>query len=340
MKVFSRVLGVLLIVGMIMVIASFFMGSSLLEITGFFNDEESYSEVMTIDVTDQVSTLIIDVETRHLIFHESTDDQMHIMYRIHESKDEWVFNDEVPGTYEITQDEKQPFFNWFNFSFVSDEYREVNVYIPSDWVMTLTLSSSVGDIELSYDSEQNFETLDLSTDTGSIVLKNVSANSLEADCDTGDVSLVNLNIQGDIKVTNSTGSISMDNVIAQDVDLHTSTGRITSENFDFSTLDAHVSTGRIQLEEGTIDGNCVLQSDTGSITVTLVNAAGFNIDSSTGDVTLTAEDLSLFRYDLETDTGTIRIDGMSQGNEHQTSTGSILLIVSVNTGNITINVQD
>ncbi len=340
MKVFSRVLGVVLIVGMVMVIASFFMGSNFAEVTGFFNDEESYSDVMTIDVIDPIDTLIIDVETRHLIFHESLDDQMHIMYREHETKDEWVFNDEVSGTYEITQDEKQPFWSWFNFTFVNDEYREVNIYIPSDWMMTLTLSSSVGDIKLSYEVERSFGVMDLSTDTGSIILKNVHANSLEADCETGDVSLVNLNIEGDIKVTNSTGNIGFENVVAQDTDLSTSTGRITLESIELSSLDAHVSTGRIVMNQGTIDENCVLHSDTGSITLTLVEAAGFNIDSSTGDVTLNVAELSLYRYDLETDTGTIRIDGMSQGNEHQTSTGSILIAVSVNTGNITINVQD
>jgi|GEM_PF-645012 DUF4097 and DUF4098 domain-containing protein YvlB len=340
MKVFSRLLGVLLIVGMVMVIASFFMGSSLAEITGFFNDEESYSEVMTQDVTDPIDTLMIDVQTRHLIFHDSDDDQMHITYRVHETKDEWTFSDDVLGTYEIIQEEKQPLWNWFNFSFVADEYREVHVYIPHDWILTLQLKSSVGDIELIYGVEKSYETLDVSTDTGSIKLQNIQANSLQADLDTGDASLVNLNIQGDIMVTNSTGDIVLNNVVGQETELRTSTGKITLETFNLTSLDADVSTGRIILDEGTIDGGCVLHSDTGNITITLVDATHFDIDSSTGDVTVNVLDLSLYRLDLETDTGTIRIDGLSQGSEHQTSTGTIAFTVSVNTGNITINVQD
>lgn len=340
MKIFSRLLGVLLIVGMVMVIASFFMGSSLAEITGFFDDEESYSDVMTKDVLGPIDTLIIDVETRHLIFHDSDDDQMHITYRIHETKDEWTFNDDVAGTYEVIQEEKRIIWHWFNFSFVQNEYREVHVYVPHDWVLKLELKSNVGDIELMYESERIFDTMDISTDTGSIKLQNVEANSLQADLDTGDASLVNVNIEGDITVTNSTGNINFNNVVAYDADLRTSTGRVTLETFDLSSLDVHVSTGRIILEEGTIDGACLLHSDTGSVTITLVDATSFNIDSSTGDVTMTVDDLSLYRLDLETDTGTIRIDGMSQGKEHQTSTGAIPLVVSVNTGSVTINVQD
>ena len=340
MKFLSRLLGVVLILGMIMVIASFFMGTNLAEVTGFFNDKESYSEVMTVDVTNPIDTLIIDVETRHLIFHDSDDDQMHIMYRIHETKDDWMFNDDVAGTFEIIQQEKQVLWNWFNFSFVDDEYREVHLYIPHDWMITLDAASSVGSIEMLYQNLRPFTAIHVSTDTGSIRLKNIEANLLEADLETGDISLVNVNIQGDIEISNSTGDIDLTNVIGQDTNVQTSTGKISLETFDLSTLDVRVSTGRIELSEGTMNGQCLLRSDTGSITISMVEASGFDVDSSTGDVTMTVADLALYRFDLETDTGTIRIDGMSQGNEHQTSTGSILTIISVNTGSITIHLQD
>lgn len=336
MKVLSKILGILILLGLVMAVAAFFMGLDIAGLRGFFNDDEAYGEMLTETISDDINTIEIDVETRSIVVHVVESSDISVTYYAHVSRDTWTF-EVVGSTYAVKQKEKVGFFNFLNYKFVSEDIKTVHLYIPNDVTYTMNLETSVGAVRVEFDEVITIKDLTVTSNTGSVYVKNVFVESLHATTDTGYVMIKDVESLGVIIVDSDTGSLSLTDIIAESFELDSDTGSITLTRTEASTLIASVETGRITVIDSSFLGDVDIHTSTGDININDTIASSFDLSSSTGDVGFTSTTFGDYRYDLRTSTGTIRVDGSNQGDRHSTTTGTVLIKVEVSTGNITIN---
>lgn len=335
MKVLTKILGVIILLGLALSVAAFFMGLDITNLRGFFTDEEAYGEMQT-ETTDQIiSKLVFDVDTRNIVIHYVDQENLSLTYYEHESKDTWTF--ETSGSiYTVTQKEKAQWF-FFNYKYTPQDIKTIHVYLPEAWALDYDLKTSVGDIKIENETVKTAGDVKLYSNTGSIYVELMDCDILDLKTDTGSIHVNEINVLGDLNLDSDTGSIILNTVTGEDYVLSTNTGSLQLTDVEGSELSVSVDTGRVTLTNSTFTGAIIVDSSTGDMIINETLGSSFDINSSTGDVKMTFSDLSNYRYDLRTDTGNIKIEGNDQGNRHSTSTGSILIKVDVNTGNIRIN---
>lgn len=312
MKVLKGLLVLIFFIGFGLLVAAFTMGLDIDAVTNYFVEDDAYGDEIVYDSTETIDTLVVNVDTRHLMIEKHTGDHIRIRYHAHEEKDTWTVTEEN-GTLTIEQDERMQWFNLWT-KYATRSIKTVYISIPEVLVLTY----------------------DIDTETGDVNIEDLGLNSLDISLATGNISLVNLNIDHDLIVESSTGNITLSAVTADVVTLKTNTGKIMIDDLDAASLDVDSDTGRIIVETTTIQGEITIESSTGSIAIESTVADGFDISSSTGDVTITVTSLSDYRYDLKTDVGVVKVGGINQGTTHVTATGLIFMKVRVSTGSITI----
>ncbi len=337
MKVISRILGVMILIGLIMSVVAFFMGLDPLDLKGFFTDEEAYGEMITLTHDDEISELILDLSTRHIVIHYVEENELTMTYYEHEEKDTWTIDESVPGTYKVTHREKIRWLNFISFKFTPKEIVTVHVYIPETWVVGYDLSTNTGSIRMMFDETYDVLNLDLHTNTGDIYVDGVSGGIGEFVTDTGDITLKNVVLSSTLFVDSDTGDLRLEDVDTTDLDLSTDTGNVIMTGINGNVCDIDVDTGSISITNSLFTSSMKLHTDTGNVNLTEVVGTAYDLSSSTGDVIFTLADSSNLYYDFKTDTGNIKVDGASQGTRHSTTQGTILLKVNVDTGNIRIN---
>lgn len=335
MKVLSKVLGIIILLGLALSVAAFFMGLDIKNLGGFFSDEDAYGEMKTEEVNQTITNLVLNVDTRHIVIHYVDQENLSLTYYEHEEKDTWTF--EVSGnTYTVTQKEKPRWFV-FNYKFTPQEIKTIHIYLPESWIIDYDLKTSVGDIKIENDVLRTALDVKLYSNTGSIYLDLIETLTLDLQTDTGSIFLDEVSVTGNLVLDSDTGSIILKTVTGKDMLLTTDTGSVQLTAVNGEKLDISVDTGHTSITDSTLTGAITVDSSTGDVVFNNVIGSSYDISSNTGDVKLTFNDLSNYRYDLKTDTGNIKIEGLNQGNRHSTTTGSIMLKVDVDTGNIRIN---
>lgn len=110
--------------------------------------------------------------------------------------------------------------------------------------------------------------LRVSTSTGSISVSDLKPNRLALEATTGSIRLSNLNVAGAIDTESSTGSVYMTNVSAAEIARRGSTGSTKLTDVSANALNARVTTGSITLDA--VDAQSLnLRATTGSISGTL-----------------------------------------------------------------------
>lgn len=337
MKLLSKLITLIFVVGLILLIIAFASGVNFTNLSTYFNDDESYSDPIIYETTTAIDTIQTDLSTRNVIIKTTTDDHITVTYRMHDD-DTWIVNEEA-GVLHIEQTQKPIIFHWFNFKFASYEILTVTIDIPESWVLSYDLNSGTGDVIY---NEGPLHALDVSVNsgTGKAEFDQVSMTVLNIHLETGVANLSNLDITGNLDVKSSTGTLTLNHVDAADISLDTETGRVICDYVTGSVLQAETSTGRVQVSYTNIVGAMDISTSTGSIALTNTLASSFDLSSNTGKVTFASSVPMDLRYDLSTSTGDVTVNNNDQGNKHQTSTGSILLKVRVSTGDIEVSVQE
>lgn len=122
--------------------------------------------------------------------------------------------------------------------------------------------------------------LRVSTSTGSISVSDLKPNRLAPEATTGSIRLSNLNVAESITAETSTGSVYMTNVSAAEIARRGSTGSTKLTDVSANALNARVTTGSIALD--TVDAQSLtLRATTGSISGTFAGRmADYTIRSS------------------------------------------------------------
>ncbi len=337
MKTIIRLVLLLFIIGIVLTMVAFVSGVNLDSITSYVSDDEAYGDPIELITTTTIDTLDIDLATRNIDISVTTEDHVIVTYHEHE-KDTWTIS-EANGTLNIIQTVKPIFFSWFNFKIASHEVMTVYIEIPSDWVLEYSLMSNTGDIEY-VEGPLVATEISIESKTGDTDLENITMDSLLIRMDTGDASLKNLIVTGDLDAESDTGNIVLNNISADKVILDNATGKISATDLIASSLIADTSTDNVTLTDSTISGTVYLSTNTGNVAVTDSTGTGFDLSTNTGNIRFTSAVNLDLRYNLSTSTGHVSVNEEDQGDRHTTSSGDILLKGDTTTGNITVNVQD
>lgn len=170
---------------------------------------------------------------------------------------------------------------------------------------SLRISVSTGDVE-SYASASGL--VKIKTSTGQISVKNISAGALDLTVSTGKVTVSDIVCKGDLKLTVSTGKSDLSDIHCVNL---TSTG----------------NTGDLSMKNVIASGSFRIERSTGDVKFDRCDAAQITVETDTGSVTGSL--LSDKVFFAESDTGSVRVPKTTTGGQCEitTSTGDIHITV-------------
>jgi DUF4097 and DUF4098 domain-containing protein YvlB len=170
----------------------------------------------------------------------------------------------------------------YNKLFTLIDY-EMDLYLSEDFIKTLNIKFSTGDIKI--DNGFTFENILLKGSTGDVKIQNCNITS-EAiiETSTGEINLNNLKAK-ELKISINTGDVKLDKVIvSNDFTMNGSTSDLILNDFDASNIYITISTGDVT-------GNIlstkffIAKSKTGKVIVPETREGGeCRISTSTGDI--------------------------------------------------------
>jgi hypothetical protein len=334
MKLFKGLLVLMFVAGFGLFVAAITMGLNFEAIENYLNDDEAYGSQIIYDTTETIDQLDIEVDTRHIVFEKHTGSQIRIRYHEHVEKDTWTVLEE-DGSLVIKQDERNLWFPiWPKMT--SRSIRTLYIALPSDLSLDINIETGTGDVIIEMDQVEHHGNIQIKSGTGNVKLEKIDFELLDIQLNTGNISLVNVNIDQNLMAESNTGNINLLSVTAVAVELDSNTGKIKIDGLNANSLIIQCDTGDIQIKNTIIVLNVEVDSSTGNVDISQTSASSFDIDTSTGEVTISVDLISNYRYDLKTDVGTVKVGGVNQGTTHITSTGTVLIKVRVSTGTITI----
>lgn len=126
----------------------------------------------------------------------------------------------------------------------------------------ITLESNTGRIHVSGAAGTE---LHLENDTGKTELEDVTCMLLSSESETGDVVLRNVVAEDHLQVTTDTGDVIIENSDAGTVNIETDTGDVTGSFLSPKWFQARSDTGRVEVPHSREGGECRIESDTGDI---------------------------------------------------------------------------
>jgi len=199
--------------------------------------------------------------------------------------------------------------------------------------------------------------MELDTDFGNVDVEEVSGQ-VNAQSDSGDITLTGVSDGGDIEAKTNFGSLVLQDITAESLvahsdsgdiraekitldgalDLETSFGSVTVRDAEAERLKAHSDSGEIRVEDAALDGVLDLETNFGDVKVNGVRASSYRLASDSGGLTLNGcrgildlhtdfgsievRDCTKAVLSLETDSGEIYFSGsLSDEGMHQVETG-------------------
>ena len=260
-------------------------------------------------------------DTSDIEFVLTTDSTKKIVYQ----ESEKVFHtDEVKdGTLFIKQVED---IKWYERIFTFDfAPKKATIYLPVAELDELKVDNSTGDLKIPHDF--SFKSVDIKLSTGNISFNANVNGETKITTSTGDVSLSDNSLKS-LFVHRSTGKLTMKNVnVEEAITVEGSTGDVKISNTNAASLKITSSTGEVNLNNVKLTGDLDIKTSTGDVEFDDLDFANGNIKTSTGDVEGT---LSTAKYiEAETDTGKVKVDSDRTATQE--------LKVKTDTGNIKIS---
>ncbi len=108
--------------------------------------------------------------------------------------------------------------------------------------------------------------INIEISTGHVTLEDVKAKNLSIKCSTGDVIMDKTVVSGKLRIDSSTGDVKFTSGDAESIDIDTSTGDIYCTFLSEKNIKAETSTGKVSVPQGGSGGECRLDTSTGDIT--------------------------------------------------------------------------
>ncbi len=227
----------------------------------------------------------------------------------------------------------------FGRSFFYTGENKVTLYLPKNEYKSLKIDGSSSDVNIdgiNFSSAEiiastadivinsDIDRLAIDVTTGDILINEMKTEELSVTTSTGDVTVKDANIAGNVAIETSTGDIKIFSTVAdKDVKIKASTGDVEMKNTRALTLTATVSAGEIELESVILTGEMKLKSTSGDIELDRCDAQSLSIEASGGDVegTLLSEKI----FYASSGSGDISLPKSTEGGmcEITTSSGDI-----------------
>lgn len=200
----------------------------------------------------------------------------------------------------------------------------ITVYLPKREYDSLLIEESTGSITIPEDFRFGSMELRLSTGTvrcgasaegllriksatGAVLLEELSAGELDLSTSTGSVGLSSVACKGSVSLSVTTGKAELTNVTCKNLRSDGSTGKLVLNSVVAAEeLSVTRSTGSVELN-GCDAGSISIETDTGSVTGSLLTDKIFYAQSDTGKVDV-PRTVTGGICEIRTDTGNIRIE--------------------------------
>ncbi|SEG05434.1 DUF4097 and DUF4098 domain-containing protein YvlB [Eubacterium ruminantium] len=246
---------------------SLMMIGLLLAISGFAMVGFNYKKLSNEETEDKkfttekkIENIIIKSDVADVKLIKTDDDEIKVEYS--ESKKLKCSISVDNGTLTIKQKDNRRWYEFIGFHFSTDY--KINVYLPEKQYESVKVTSDTGSVSVSGFS---IDDLSISVDTGAIKVKNVKCEEIKAETDTGTVTFTDVVAKGDMSVKTDTGSIDFTDIDAASIVMNTDTGSIKGTVLSEKIFSASTDTGSVNVPEGESGGKCKLTTDTGSINV-------------------------------------------------------------------------
>lgn len=225
------------------------------------------------------------------------------------------------GALVIKLDEQSTRQSYIGFNVESPR---ITVYLPKAEYTALSITESTGDVDIP--NAFSFQSIDITSDTGSVELsasaaglikiaastgdidvEDISAGELDLSVTTGEVDVSDVSCAGDITVGVSTGKAELSDVRCRNLISSGSTGDISlSDVIAQERFSVDRSTGYVEFDECDA-AEIYVETDTGDITGSLLSGKVFITRSDSGNVYV-PKTATGGRCELSSDTGDIKIE--------------------------------
>ena len=156
---------------------------------------------------------------------------------------------------------------WYDFLKVGIRRSEIKLFVPASTPRSLSVRSSVGQIDIR--SISCAENLNIVTSTAKTVLDNVTAQSIDVKGGTGQILLNSIVVGGQIHLKSNTGQISLSDCSAPEILVKANTGSVSGKLPSGTVFIARSNTGNVKLPKAelgdVIRGRCEVKTNTGNI---------------------------------------------------------------------------
>ena len=276
-----------LIIATILVLlgSAIFAGTIIYSGGNFDKISSTKYQTNTFDISESFNSISVDLSTADLEFvvSETNECKVECFEQQNLTHSAAVLN----GVLNIDNTDNRTWRDHFGFNFKSSK---VKVYLPSGEYQNVTINSSTGDVNICQGFTFNSlkitlttgnvkvkdvavnEELFINVTTGDIEIKSVTAKKITSKGSTGDTYLNNVVAVEHITIERTTGDVEFSGIDAHELFFKTTTGDIEGSILSEKKFDAKTSTGKKVVPNTTNGGDCVLQTSTGDIRVSIKNA--------------------------------------------------------------------
>lgn len=201
------------------------------------------------------------------------------------------------------------------------ESPKITVYLPTAEYEELSIVESTGNVDIP--KAFSFQSIDISSSTGSIELSSSAAGLIKIAASTGDIDVEDISA-GELDLSVTTGEVEVSNVsCAGDITLGVSTGKAELSDVRCKSLRSSGTTGDISLSNVIAEQSFSIDRSTGYVEFDECDAAGIYVETDTGDITGSL--LSGKAFTVQTDTGDVDVPHTASGGrcELSSDTGDI-----------------
>ena len=307
----------LFVIGIVLVVLGvIFMGNN-----SHFISRNDYKSV-TVDITDEFSSINVLATTCDVIFEASDDDRIYISALIHEKSDleASVDND----TLNIKVSDKRKWYDHIGIS-IGTEPPNVVIYLPKGEYEELYVDVTTGDIKI--DEAHAFTSLSFEASTGDVVIFSTVKESLYVKVTTGDIRIGNTS-PSLLEVKTTTGDIKIENIPSSEkISVKTASGRVSLSSVHATEIDIETTTGSIALDDVIASSVARINATSGDVKFTAFDSAEIYIKVTTGDVE--GDLLSSKVFVTDTTTGDVKVPYSTEGGvcDIKSTTGDIEIYV-------------
>ena len=261
---------VLVVVGLLLTAAAIFATDFTFD---FFDRDTTQT---THEITEDFQNISIRVDTADVRFFLSEDETCKVIST--EAKGEYHFVQVDGDTLSIGHGINRRWYEGL-FSFGK---MALDIYLPQSRYVGFHLRSDTGDLDMPADflfSKADVETdtghirwlanvtgrCAITTDTGDVELAGVQLSKLELETDTGDVVLSHTVAANRMDIETNTGDVTFVHADGETIHVETDTGDVTGTFATEKLFRGESDTGRIKIPWDTRGGDCIVETDTGNI---------------------------------------------------------------------------